>query len=135
MAALGWLLSMGVTIPLTILLSLIPGINNPQHAQIAGVAMLLILYGASFAVQSLIKPVYGIALVLFYYDQRIRKEGFDIEWMMQQAGMVPEAKPQPPSAPEAAPWLSAPPGRAQSPGTSSIQSDQPLRHEDCDSRE
>jgi hypothetical protein len=26
--------------------------------------------------------------VLFYYDQRIRKEGFDIEWMMQQAGLT-----------------------------------------------
>ncbi len=91
-AALGWLLSMGVTLPLTILIFLIPGMNNPQHAQAAGVVMLLIVYGAAFAVQSLVKPVYGIALVLFYYDQRIRKEGFDIEWMMQQAGMVPEAQ-------------------------------------------
>jgi hypothetical protein len=26
--------------------------------------------------------------MLFYYDQRIRKEGFDIEWMMQRAGLV-----------------------------------------------
>ncbi len=112
-AALGWLLSMGVTIPLTILIALIPGMNNPQHAQAAGVAMLLILYGAGFAVQSLIKPVYGIALVLFYYDQRIRIEGFDIEWMMQQAGMVPESKPQQPAAPEAAPWLPAVPRKAQ----------------------
>jgi hypothetical protein len=34
-----------------------------------------------------------IASVLFYYDQRIRKEGFDIEWMMQRAGLA-----QPPSA-------------------------------------
>jgi hypothetical protein len=94
-AALGWLLSMGATIPLTILLLLIPGINSPQHAQAAGAAMMLILYGASFAVQSLVKPVYGIALVLFYYDQRIRKEGYDIELLMQQAGMVPEAVPEP----------------------------------------
>jgi hypothetical protein len=48
--------------------------------------------------------VYGIALVLFYYDQRIRQEGFDIEWMMLQAGMVaPPAAPQP----EAAPWTAA----------------------------
>ena len=27
--------------------------------------------------------------MLFYFDQRIRKEGFDIEWMMQQAGLAP----------------------------------------------
>jgi hypothetical protein len=37
--------------------------------------------------QIILQPVSWIALVLFYYDQRIRKEGFDIEWMMQQAGM------------------------------------------------
>jgi hypothetical protein len=34
-----------------------------------------------------------IAAVLFYYDQRIRKEGFDSEWMMQRAGLAP-AQPQ-----------------------------------------
>jgi hypothetical protein len=32
-------------------------------------------------------PIYPIALTLFYYDQRIRKEGFDIERMMESAGM------------------------------------------------
>jgi len=37
--------------------------------------------------QSLAAPVFSIALSLFYYDQRIRKEGFDIERMMETAGM------------------------------------------------
>jgi hypothetical protein len=31
------------------------------------------------------------AATLLYYDQRIRKEGFDVEWMMQSAGMTEEA--------------------------------------------
>jgi hypothetical protein len=88
-AALGWLLSIGVMFFLAILLYLIPGMDSQKHAQIAGVVMLFIVYGSCFAVQTLIRPVYGIALALFYYDQRIRQEGFDIEWMMQQAGMVP----------------------------------------------
>jgi hypothetical protein len=35
-------------------------------------------------------PVYAIALVLFYYDQRVRQEGFDIEMLMRQAGMDAE---------------------------------------------
>jgi hypothetical protein len=87
-AVLGWLLSMGVTIPMLIVLALIPGMNDPQHAQTASVVMLIIVYGAGFVIQALIRPIYGISLVLFYYDQRIRQEGFDIEWMMQQAGMV-----------------------------------------------
>jgi hypothetical protein len=103
-AALGWILSFVVMFPLILLSSLIPGINDPQHAQVAGVVMALVVYGSAFAVQALVKPVYGIALVLFYYDQRIRKEGYDIELLMQQAGMMPEARPEA-TTPEAAPWL------------------------------
>jgi len=48
-----------------------------------------ILYAVvSISAQIVLQPVSWIALVLFYYDQRIRKEGFDIEWMMEQAGMT-----------------------------------------------
>jgi hypothetical protein len=60
-----------------------------------------VTYGAAFAVQVLTKPVFGIALVLFYYDQRIRQEGFDIEWMMQQVGLEAPAAQQS----EGQPWL------------------------------
>jgi hypothetical protein len=42
-----------------------------------------------------------IALTPLYYDQRIRKEGFDIEWMMQSAGMT-EAASAPATAVESA---------------------------------
>jgi len=51
----------------------------------------------SFTVQTLLTPVYTIALVLFYFDQRVRKEGFDIEWMMRQAGLNPESSPELPA--------------------------------------
>jgi hypothetical protein len=43
-----------------------------------------------FLSNALIGPIYSIGLTLFYFDQRIRKEGFDIEWMMQAAGMLPQ---------------------------------------------
>ncbi len=103
--ALTWLLALGFTIPIGILLALVPGANNPQHAQMLGTILMFAWYGLWFAVQALTKPVYGIALTLFYYDQRIRKEGFDIEWMMQQAGMsgdlkTPGAETWPGSTPE-----------------------------------
>jgi hypothetical protein len=114
--ALSWLLSMGVTLPLTIIMALLPGMSDPQHAQIGGVVLIVVTYGASFAVQALIGPVYGIALVLFYYDQRMRLEGFDIEWMMRQAGMVAAPTPMP----EAAPLLPAGPTK-----TEGIESDAP----------
>jgi hypothetical protein len=102
-AALNWLLSMAITIPLTIVMALLPGSSNPQHAQTAGMIMMFVVYGTAFAVQTLTRPIYGIALILFYYDQRIRQEGFDIEWMMLKAGLVvpplphPEAQPLLPS--------------------------------------
>jgi hypothetical protein len=38
-------------------------------------------------------PIYSIALTLFYYDQRIRKEGYDVEWLMEQAALTPDAMP------------------------------------------
>jgi hypothetical protein len=98
-AALGWLLSMGTTLPLTIILALFFSSGDPQHAQTMELVMLFIIYGAGFAVQALVRPIYGIAFVLFYYDQRIRQEGFDIEWMMQQAGMVTTPPPSPQIAP------------------------------------
>jgi len=47
-----------------------------------------LLYSLSDAVVStLISPVFPIAVTLFYYDQRIRLEGYDIERMMEEAGL------------------------------------------------
>ena len=48
--------------------------------------------GSSFS-GAFVLPIYSIALTLFYYDQRIRKEGYDIEWLMQQAAMTPGVNP------------------------------------------
>jgi len=62
-------------------------------------------------------PVYAIALVLFYNDQRTRMEGYDIEQLMEQAGwstLQPELPPAllifvPPPAIVADPVDPAPP--------------------------
>jgi hypothetical protein len=42
-----------------------------------------------FVTTSITTPIYSIGLTLFYYDTRIRKEGFDVEWLMQRA-MTPD---------------------------------------------
>jgi hypothetical protein len=85
---LNYLLSLVITLPLFLTLALFPGAGDPQNAQLAAMRVVFIAYAAAFAVQAFTKPVYGIALMLFYYDQRIRIEGFDIEWLMQRAGLV-----------------------------------------------
>jgi uncharacterized membrane protein (DUF485 family) len=42
----------------------------------------------AFFTNSFLGPIGATGITLFYYDQRVRKEGFDIEWMMQSAGLV-----------------------------------------------
>jgi len=63
---------------------------------VVGVIAIILYAVVTICGQIVLQPVSWIALVLFYYDQRIRKEGFDIEWMMEQAGMTP---PPPYTAP------------------------------------
>jgi hypothetical protein len=43
----------------------------------------------TFCSGAFVLPIYSIALTLFYYDQRIRKEGYDVEWLMEQAAATP----------------------------------------------
>jgi hypothetical protein len=93
--ALNWTLSMAIMLPLAFLVAFLPGAESPQHAQSSAMFTMAIIYGSAFAVQALTRPVYGIALILFYYDQRIRQEAFDIEWMMLKAGLVVPPPPQP----------------------------------------
>jgi Membrane domain of glycerophosphoryl diester phosphodiesterase len=50
---------------------------------------------------SFVLPIYSIALTLFYYDQRIRKEGYDVEWLMEQAAAMPGVTPSGSVAPGA----------------------------------
>jgi uncharacterized membrane protein len=66
-----------------------------------------------FFTNSFIGPMYAIGLALFYYDLRIRKEGFDIEWMMQAAGLtVPQPVAELPAAAELTPPVKAEEGQA-----------------------
>jgi hypothetical protein len=85
---LSQILAWCVTFPVLLAIAFLPGLQGQAHAQAVGMVAMFATYGAFFAVKALTKPIYGIARTVFYFDQRIRKEGFDIEWMMQQAGMM-----------------------------------------------
>jgi len=87
---LGWVGSLMVMVPLFVVVALVPGLSSPAHSQTIGIITIVGMYGAWFVIQALTMPVYAVALVLFYYDQRVRHEGFDIEMLMRQAGMDAE---------------------------------------------
>ncbi len=46
-----------------------------------------------FVTTALVGPVASIALCLFYIDERVRREGFDIELLMRRTFTVPPATP------------------------------------------
>ena len=50
----------------------------------------------SFVTATLVGPLGAIATCLFYFDERVRREGFDIEWMMTKIAPA-AAIPAPPS--------------------------------------
>jgi uncharacterized membrane protein len=60
--------------------------------QLIPMGLLALQQVGTFIVNTLIGPIYSTGLTLFYYDQRIRKEGFDIEWMMRAAGLTSPAE-------------------------------------------
>jgi len=51
----------------------------------------LAIYFFYAVIASIVGPLFPIAITLLYYDQRVRKEGFDVEVMMQRAGLEAEA--------------------------------------------
>jgi hypothetical protein len=55
-------------------------------------ALLAVQQVVTFLIGTFIGPIYSTGLTLFYYDQRVRREGYDIEMMMQAAGLSAAAK-------------------------------------------
>lgn len=114
--ALYFVISMVVDIFLLIGMAIFTSIGHPKGTSTALVVVQILNFASSLTIQTLIAPVSVIALVLFYYDQRVRTEGYDIELMMEQAGLTapsvepappteltPPAEPAPPAGPELTP--------------------------------
>jgi hypothetical protein len=77
-----------------------------HHGEISA-TMSAISQVIGFFTNTFLGPIYATGVTLLYYDQRVRKEGFDIEWMMQAAGLTAQAQaieaesaePEPPVEP------------------------------------
>ena len=63
--------------------------------------------GIGFVTGTLVGPLGAIAICLFYIDERVRREGFDIEWMKTKIAPTPVAPTQA-LAPVVAPDPAAP---------------------------
>ncbi|KAA6458722.1 hypothetical protein DYQ86_19430 [Acidobacteria bacterium AB60] len=58
-----------------------------HHLQLS-LALSILSQIISIATDTLVGPILATGITLFYFDQRVRKEGYDIEWMMAAAGMA-----------------------------------------------
>ena len=85
-AILVWVAALIIDLPLGIIAALANG-HNPTA--LSGWMTIFTSVGA-FISTSLVGPLMTIALTLFYYDNRVRKEGFDLQLMM--ATMQPAAQ-------------------------------------------
>ncbi len=75
--------------------------KQPGHVLPAGMQALQQVI--AFFTNTLLGPIWATGIALFYFDQRVRKEGYDIEWMMQAAGLTPP-EPAAKLAGAAEPW-------------------------------
>jgi hypothetical protein len=83
--AIAWILSMVLSIPYFIGLGVMVTKKDPS-LMLPFVAW---QYVAEFLARTLAGPIGAIAAALIYYDQRVRKEAFDLQLMMQAIGQAP----------------------------------------------
>lgn len=97
---LRWKIFLLVAVAYVLQMILLGGLTAPVIAIILHVThshgqlpLPVVLYqlAVGFAVVALITPSYGIGYTLIYLDARVRKEGYDIELMMQLSAEVPDA--------------------------------------------
>jgi hypothetical protein len=67
--------------------------GNPEMVR----ALTMLTQVAGFVAEALVIPFVTIAMSLFYYDMRVKKEGFDLQVMMNPLGRVAPAANAPPS--------------------------------------
>ena len=104
-----WLLVGIIWVALFVITNAFFFIYSATHKGILPIGFSILQQILAFFMNTFVVPISATGITLFYYDQRIRKEGYDIEWMMQAAGLT-APKPAPPieaAAPQAAaePWL------------------------------
>jgi hypothetical protein len=105
-----WLLVGFIEVGLVLITQMFFIVTSLKHNMHLAIGMRVAQQFVAFLTNSFVAPILATGTTLFYYDQRVRNEGYDIEWMMQAAGLSPAA-PLPVPAPAVAapsaaePWL------------------------------
>lgn len=94
-AIISLVLSMVLSVPYFIGVALMVTKKDPA----ALVPFLMLQYVAEFLASSLAFPIATIAVSLIYYDERVRKEAFDLQLMMQTLGYAEPAQAATAAAP------------------------------------
>jgi heme/copper-type cytochrome/quinol oxidase subunit 1 len=82
---IAWIVSLVLSIPYFVGIALMVTRKNPSIM----LPFIVWQYIAQFLASSLAGPIGTIAAALIYYDQRVRKEAFDLQLMMQAIGQAP----------------------------------------------
>lgn len=106
------LLALAVQMGLILVSQLFFIISGYRHHGALSAEMRALQQVVAFFTNSFVGPIYATGLTLFYYDQRVRKEGYDIEWMMRSAGMTTTAPATEPEAAHAEEAFQEPPSAA-----------------------
>lgn len=76
-----------------------------HHGQV-GAGLTAVSQVIGFFTNTFLGPIYATGITLLYYDQRVRHEGYDIEWMMQSAGLAAPSSVAPAEPERRAEWES-----------------------------
>jgi uncharacterized membrane protein YwzB len=95
-ATLAYVLSLAFSIPL-IVLTIFTAL---KRTPVLAIPMTIWQYLSGFLAGALAGPITTITLALLYYDERVRKEAFDLQLMMEAVGQQsqqPLSVPAPPA--------------------------------------
>jgi hypothetical protein len=65
-------------------------IIGARHGSSGFLAVQLVTLAIGFVSSVLVSPIGAIALCLIYFDERVRREGFDIEFLMSRSAPAEE---------------------------------------------
>lgn len=82
------LLAIAIQLGLLLLTQSFFVITEMRHHGEASPGLRVMQQIVAFFTNTFVGPIYATGLTLFYFDQRVRKEGYDIERMMETAGFI-----------------------------------------------